>query len=991
MLADADPVVTVCTTETGRRLPDGPAPRVVLDDSALAETLAAYPPTSPGDARRSQHPAYVIYTSGSTGTPKGVLIPQRNVVSLVETAGQRFGLGPDDVWSLFHSYAFDFSVWEMWGALLLGGRVVVVSHGVSRSSAEFAELLNRTGVTMLSQTPSAFYQLIHVDRETPIADHALRYVVFGGEALEPARLREWYGRHRDDAPVLVNMYGITETTVHVSFVALDRHLVTAGSVVGGPLDNTRVYVLDDFLQPVPPGVVGELYVAGVGLARGYLNRPALTGERFVACPYGEAGQRMYRTGDLARWNGDGQLIFAGRADAQVKIRGFRIEPGEIEAVLAGHPAVAQVAVLAREDQPGQKQLVAYVVPACGEDAGAGAVREFAAGRLPEYMVPAAVVPMTALPLTSNGKLDRAALPAPDFGGLVTERAPRTPVEEMLSTLFAEVLHLERVGADDGFFDLGGDSIMSMQLVARARRSGLVITPRQVFEQRTPAGLALVATGGTAAPADSGVGEAPLVPVMHWVAERAGTMDRFSQSVLVAVPAGLDARHLTAAVQMLLDHHDVLRARLVTDDEHDTASWRLDIPARTDAGGLVSRVDAAGLGDKALRELVAEHGRLASARLDPRSGVMVQVVWLDRGPDVAGRALVMAHHLAVDGVSWRILLPDLAAAYAAATADRPAGLEPVGISYRRWAHLAASQALNPRRVAELPVWQEILADTGLSLGRLDPTRDTTASTRRIASRVPPDVTGALLTSVPAAFHAGINDVLLAGLAAAVAEWCGRTGPVLVDVEGHGREPLDAKADLSRTVGWFTSVHPVRLDPGRADFAQVRAGGAAADQVVKKIKEQLRAVPGDGLGYGLLRYLNPATGSALAARPAPQIGFNYLGRFTTASHGANWEPADAGALDGQIDAAMPAAHVLEADGIVEDGPDGPELSVGLAWPRRLIEEAEVRELIDGWVAMLTGLATRATRPGAGGHTPSDFPLLALAQDQLEELEAEIAADL
>ncbi|MDN3358646.1 non-ribosomal peptide synthetase [Actinomadura sp. DC4] len=1000
MLADADPVAVVCTAETGRRLPEGPTPCVVLDDPAQAGTIAAYPPASPGGgAHRPRHPAYVIYTSGSTGTPKGVLIPNRNVVSLVETAGRRFGLGPDDVWSLFHSYAFDFSVWELWGALLLGGRVVVVSHGVSRSPAEFAELLNRTGVTMLSQTPSAFYQLIHADRETPVAGHALRHVVFGGEALEPARLGEWYGRHPEDAPALVNMYGITETTVHVSFAALDRRPVAAGagSVVGGPLDNTRVYVLDDLLRPVPPGVVAELYVAGTGLARGYLGRPALTGERFVACPYGEAGERMYRTGDLARWTPDGQLIFGGRADAQVKIRGFRIEPGEIEAVLSGHAAVGQVAVVAREDQPGQRQLVAYVVPAGGEDVDGGALREFAAGRLPEYMVPAAVVAMAGLPLTSNGKLDRAALPAPDFGGLATGRAPRSPVEEMLCTLFAEVLHLESVGADDGFFDLGGDSIMSMQLVARARRSGLVITPRQVFEQRTPAGLSLVATGETAAPAvaDSGVGEAPLVPVMRWVAERAGTMDRFSQSVLLTVPAGLDARHLTTAVQTLMDHHDVLRARLVAGDEHDTASWRLDIPAGTDAGGLVSRVNAAGAGDEALSALVAERSRLAAARLDPRAGTMLQVVWLDRGPDRPGRVLVMAHHLVVDGVSWRILLPDLAAAYAAATAGRPAGLEPVVTSFRRWARLAEAQALDPERAAELPAWREILAGAEPLFGPLDAARDTTASTRRMALRVPADVTTALLTSVPAAFHAGIDDVLLAGLAAAVAEWRerrdGGTGPVLVDVEGHGREPLDAKTELSRTVGWFTAVHPVRLDPGPADFARVRAGGPAADQVIKRIKEQLRAVPGDGLGYGLLRYLNPETGPALAALPAPRIGFNYLGRFTTASQGANWEPADADALDGQVDAAMPAAHVLEADGIVEDGPDGPELSVGLAWPRRLLGEDEVAELLEGWAAMLTGLAARATRPGAGGHTPSDFPLLALAQDQLEELEAEIASDL
>ncbi|MDN3356468.1 non-ribosomal peptide synthetase [Actinomadura sp. DC4] len=965
MLADAAPVCLVTTVALAVRLP-GRVPPVALDDPATAEALALFPERALRDGDRPAplrpaHPAYVIYTSGSTGTPKGVLVPHRNVVSLVESAGRRFDLGAGDVWSLFHSYAFDFSVWELWGALLLGGRVVVVPHAVSRSPREFLGLLAQENVTVLSQTPSAFYQLMQADEESP-AEAALRYVVFGGEALEPARLREWYERH--PAPVLVNMYGITETTVHVTYVPLDRDDV--GSVVGRPLPNTKVFVLDASLRPVPPGVVGEMYVAGAGLARGYGNRRALTGERFVACPFG-AGERMYRTGDLARWNDDGELVFAGRADAQVKIRGFRVEPGEVEAALAGHPSVGQVAVIARPDR---RQLVAYVVPAAGAEPDPAVLRNFAARLLPEYMVPAAFVPLPELPRTPSGKLDRAALPAPDFAGLATDREPRTPVEALLCEMFAEVLNLRRVGAEDGFFDLGGDSIMSMQLVARARGAGVVITPRQVFERKTPAALAAVAGGEPAStPAeetDGGGGPVPLLPVMRWMADRAGVAGlsgRFSQSMVVSAPAGLDAYRLTSAIQTLVDHHDVLRARLVCPDESDPSSWRLDLgTAGVDAAGLIRRVDTE----------EAPEWREAADRLDPRARVMLQVVWLDRGPDEAGRLLIAVHHLAVDGVSWRVLLPDLAAAYAGAE------LEPVGTSFGRWARSLAAQA--GERAVELPLWERILQDDEPALADrpLDPARDTAASMRPVSVPVPPEVTEALLTSVPAAFHAGIDDVLLAGLAAAVAEWRG-PGPVLVDVEGHGREPLTPGMDLSRTAGWFTSIHPVRLDPGAADPALVRSGEAAG-HLIKRVKEQVRAVPGDGLGYGLLRYLNPATAPALAALPAPQIGFNYLGRFTTAGDDrpGDWEQIR---LGGDGDAGLPVAHVLEASGIVRDGANGLELTVSLAAPAHLLDEATVRGLAEAWAAMLAGLAAH----GAGGFTPSDFGLVALDQTQVEELES------
>ncbi len=352
--------------------------------------------------------AYVIYTSGSTGRPKGVVVSHGNVVRLFASTRGWFGFGADDVWTLFHSFAFDFSVWELWGALLHGGRLVVVPFGVSRSPGDFRRLLVRERVTVLNQTPSAFYQLMLADEVAGGAGLSLRWVVFGGEALDLRRLVPWFERHGDASPRLVNMYGITETTVHVSFVRLSRELAAgdAGSVIGEAIPDLRVVVLDEALRPVPVGVAGELYVGGAGVARGYLGRPSLTAGRFVADPFGPAGGRLYRTGDVARWDGDGRLVFVGRADDQVKLRGFRIELGEVEAVLLEHALVADVTVVLREDRPGDQRLVAYVVAVPGEGVDVARLRAEVAGRLPEYMVPSAFVVLDAFPLTVNGKLDR---------------------------------------------------------------------------------------------------------------------------------------------------------------------------------------------------------------------------------------------------------------------------------------------------------------------------------------------------------------------------------------------------------------------------------------------------------------------------------------------------------------------------------------------------------------------------------------------------------
>ncbi|MFF4764856.1 condensation domain-containing protein, partial [Streptomyces sp. NPDC001292] len=476
-----------------------------------------------------------------------------------------------------------------------------------------------------------------------------------------------------------------------------------------------------------------------------------------------------------------------------------------------------------------------------------------------------------------------------------------------------------------------------------------------------------------------------------LADRSGSTvltGAFSQSMLLEVPAGLELPRLEAAVQRLLDHHDVLRARLEFADGEPSA---LVVPEKGSVPPAVRRVDAADLAAEHRIDVVRACVEDEAKQLDPVAGRMVRVVWFDAGPDVPGRVLVVAHHLAVDGVSWRVLAPDLAAAY---EGGPDAVLDPVASSFRGWAEALAAEAVSAERTAELPSWIRMLEGPDHLLGgrALDPAVDTVAAgTRRVELRVPVSVTSELLTRVPGAFHAGIDDVLLAALVAAVDEWREIPGGLLVDVESHGRVPLSDDMDLTRTVGWFTSSHPLRLDAGGADHAQVRSGGPEAGRLLKRVKEQVRAVPGDGdgLGYGLLRYLNPATASAFEGFPSARIGFNYLGRFTPGSGDVrgDWQPDGDTVLGGTADERMVLTHELDAGGLVRDLPEGPELTISLACPAGLLDDEELRELTSAWAAMLNGLAAHAGEPGAGGHTPSDFPLVALGQDEVEELEAAV----
>ncbi|QNP61754.1 non-ribosomal peptide synthetase [Streptomyces genisteinicus] len=962
MLADSGARTVVATEDSLARLPhaDGVTPVLLGRDEIPARPAEPAPPPAPVDAGTA---AYLMYTSGSTGSPKGVTVTHRALISQLRWTAEHFGFGPGD--RTLHQYGagFDPALQEVFVPLLTGGTVVVAEPGGQRDPGYLAGLIRDEQVTTVDLVPSLYTALLAEDVPGEPWWPSLRRAFSGGEALPAELARRWHDR---TSVPLFNVYGPTETVIQVTSARADPAAPGRGTVpVGRPADNTRLYVLDRHLRPVDPGEAGELHIAGAQLAQGYHGLAALTASRFVADPFGGPGERMYRTGDLVRHDEDGVLTYLGRTDQQIKIRGNRVEPGEIEARLREQPTVADAVVVARDDDRGTRQLVGYVVPAPGAAPDPGTLRDALAAALPAPMVPAHVVLLDALPLTPAGKTDLAALPAPAARRAVAApRAAAGGAVQRLRAAFAEVLGIDAVGPDEDFFMLGGDSIMAMTLAGRARAAGLPIGPRDVFAHRTPAALAAALgdtadTPVTAPPAgdDDGVGDVPLLPIVHRLREDGGPIGRFNLSMLLQTPAAATAGTLAAVLQAVLDHHDGLRLVLARMDLGPgvPAVWSAHTrPAGSvDAAALLRRADVRGLGDAALRALVAEESDAAAGRLDPDAGTVLQAVWCDAGPE-PGRLVLVVHHLVVDGVSWRVLLEDLATAWAAVAAGRRPGLPPVPTSLRRHAREVAEAATSPRRQAELPHWAATLAP-GADLVTGAARTGTAGSCREFGVALPAATTRALLTAVPTATGADVTEVLLTALRLAVSRRRpGADGDLLVDVERHGRDGTDA--DLTRTVGWLTGLHPVRL-PAAPDPL------AALDGV----REAVRSAPDAGAGYGMLRHLNPQLAPVFARLSEAQVLFHYFGRLE-AGTGRDWSPApEADALSVEPDPGLAAPYVLQLNALCADTPEGPVLRATWTWTADgPLAEDEVRLLADGWTAALGELV--AHTEGTGRAAPA-----------------------
>ncbi|MEU9096723.1 non-ribosomal peptide synthase/polyketide synthase [Streptomyces sp. NPDC048361] len=954
--------------ERVRFLLDDARPALVLDAAAVTALPEGLPETDPTDADRRApldplHTAYVIHTSGSTGRPKGVAVPHRALAHLLAAHRAGFvaeaGGGPLRV-ALTASFSFDTS---LEGVLLLadGHPLHLVDETTRMDPPALVDYVVGHRIDFLDLTPSYLRQLLPAGL---LSDprHRPRVLMLGGEAIGPALWRE-LNAHPEVAAY--NFYGPTECTVDALSCRVDG---TGRPLVGRPLPHTRAYVLDDRLQPVPPGVGGELYLAGEQVARGYLGRPGLTAARFLPDPYGPPATRMYRTGDLARWTADGRLDYLGRADDQVKVRGHRIEPGEIEAALSDLPSVAAAAVVAVPDTHGHLRLAAYTVPAPGTARPEPAELRDALRRvLPGHMVPSSFTSLDSLPLNVSGKLDRRALPAPDLEGPEGERefvAPRTPDEETLAGIWTEILGLRRVGVTDNFFELGGDSILSIQAVSRARAAGLALSSQDVFRHQTVAELAAASRRATAVPAPrrpQETGPGPLTPVQEWFFATHGPRTRFAMSMLLDLPYDADAAKLSRALDAVVAHHPALRARFAQEQEEGV--WRQH-PGTGPATGFLTRAD---------RVALAEAAESARAELDPTTGSMLRAALLPAAEGARPQLFLTVHHLAIDGVSWRVLLADLEGAYRQIENGESIQLEPERTPLSAWARELTERVRAGALDDDLPYWSAEAARPRTPLPVDLSGTPLAGSVRTVRGRLDTATTEALLRRVPGAYRTQVNDVLLSALGRVLADWADAPH-ITVALEGHGREEhLVEGADLARTIGWFTSQFPVTLTP------QGPAGAPDWAATLKSVKEVLRAVPRRGVGYEALGRLgSPAPEArALGELTLPQVCFTYHGQWESGA-GGDFAPA-ADVPPGDMDPAEPLDHLLDVSAVVRDG----ALEITWHYSDQVHQEPTVRALADGMLRALTEVTEHCARPGAGGRTPSDFPLARLDQEAVDRL--------
>jgi amino acid adenylation domain-containing protein/non-ribosomal peptide synthase protein (TIGR01720 family) len=938
MVRDAAPAAIVASEELRDRLG---APDVPFVDAGVEGGVA--PPASV----EADDLAYVIYTSGSTGTPKGVGVTHSNLAHLVDWHAATYPMEPGAAASTVAPLSFDASVWELWWPLATGTPLVLVPDDDRRDPEALVRTLEANRVAA-AFVPTVLASSL-LARPAP---GGLKTLFVGGDRIT--------ARPPGDYPRVVNLYGPAEATVicTAADVTPDEEGVPH---IGTPTTGARVYVLDEDLNPAPRGIAGELYVGGRGVARGYRGRPALTAERFLPDPFaGEPGARMYRTGDRGRLRRDGAIDFLGRVDDQVKVRGHRIEPAEVESALLTHDAIEEAAATVKDGR-----LVAYVA---GRDVPpVDVVRAFASDLLPAHMVPAAVVVLDALPVTPGGKLDRAALPAPPLERPELEGAydaPETETEQALAAIWSEVLRVDRVGRKDNFFDLGGDSILSIQIVARAAARGLTIVPKQVFEAQTIAELARVVSAPSPAadrrtasaglpfrrPAPERVaGAIPLTPVQRWFFEKdLAEPHHFNQAMLFEVRAPGDAHALEGALRVLAEHHDVLRTRWF----RDGSGWRAVIAPEED-GDLLWTVDLSGRDPaSAMLAMEAESARL-QASFDLAGGPLLRGALFDFGGMQPPQLLLTIHHLVVDAVSWGVLVHDLATAYGELLRGRAPELPAKTASFQEWArHLEARvAAIEP---AEKEMWRDRVSGLAPARLRLDHPDgpNVVGSTGEVSFELDEQTSTAIVETIVHEQDLHPNEALLAILGLALGE-IGEGRDLVLDVEGHGREPGESGLELSRTVGWFTTMFPVVVEPG-ADVASV----------LLAVREQMRAAPDNGIGYGLLRYLGaPADAQPLRDAPQAEVVFNYLGRYEGSLGGSgDIEPAE-GPVGPLRSPGGALRHLVETQAYVTDG----RVRVDVVYSEGLHERSTMIALRDAFVRA----AERVVAACAAGH-PLDEPV-------------------
>lgn len=942
---------------------------------------------------------YILYTSGSTGKPKGVAVEHQQMFHYLNGIVERLDISRSLSYALISSFAADLGNTVIFPALCTGGCLhIISSERVSDADAIADYFCDYGGIDLIKIVPTHLQALLS-SAEYPAQILPRRCLILGGESCS-WDLVEQVQALAPDCNIL-NHYGPTEATVGVLTYQVERQEegITEGChrddsrtvPLGRPLANTQILLLDEYLQPVPIGVSGELYIGGASLARGYFHRPELTKEKFIPNPFEKTASdrasaaakadRLYKTGDLARYLSDGNIEFLGRIDHQVKIRGFRIELGEIETALRQHPAVRETVAIALDDQRGEKRLVAYIVPNLEPALTINELRSFLQNKLPDYMLPSSFIMLDALPLMLNGKLDRRALPAPDWTRPELEAsfiAPRTLEEQLLADIWAEVLGVERVGVEDNFFELGGDSILSIQIVARAKEVGLCLTPMQLFHHHTIAQLIAVANKTPKLQTQQSLvtGEVPLTPIQHWFFEQnLPQMHHWNMSMLLETPPNINPNWWEQVIQHLYQHHDALRLRFA----RVGASWQ---QIHANEGSLsLSHIDLSNL--PAPEQAKAIEAEVASMQTKLNlSTTLMRIALFNLGANQPGRLAMIMHHLVMDGISWRIWLEDLHKAYEQVSQGAAIQLPAKTTSFQQWAERLRVYAQSRELQPELDYWLKS------SLRPVSPLpRDNSGEINTVASAGNVSVslnvadTQALLQEVPAIYKTQINDLLLTALALTFKQWTGEN-TLLVELEGHGREALFDDIDVSRTIGWFTTHFPVLLDLSPETDTSVENGNKsqAIGWVIKSLKEQLRRIPHRGIGYGLLRYLsnNPEITQQLQAFPEAEVSFNYLGRFDGVLPQSTSFRILQASMESERSLQGKRSHLIAIDAIVLDG----KLQLNWTYSENIHKRSTIENLAESFLATLQQIIDHCLA-ALGSYTPSDFPLANLNQQQLDQL--------
>ncbi|MBE8986271.1 amino acid adenylation domain-containing protein [Nostoc sp. LEGE 12450] len=969
MLEDAQVPVLLTQQQLLEKLPQHQGQIICLDTDW--QFISQSSPDNLVTTVQAANLAYVIYTSGSTGQPKGVMLSHRNLCNHTFWMQATFPLTEKDKVLQKTPFSFDASVWEFYAPLLVGGQLLLAQPGGHADTAYLLKLIAQEQITTVQFVPSLLQILI--EQGGLETCHSLKQIFCGGEALPVALQEKVLSNFNVN---LHNLYGPTEACIDATFWTCKQGIERQAVPIGRPIANTQIYILDEYLQPVPVGVPGELHIGGAGIARGYLNRPELTKEKFILNPFSdELHSRLYKTGDLARYLPDGTIEYLGRIDNQVKIRGFRIELGEIEARLSQHEDVQACCVIVREDIPGDKRLVAYAVPHLGQTPTISQLRSFLSSQLPQHMIPHAFVLLESLPLLPNGKINRRALPAPESRGEleVSFVAPRNQIEEMLAQIWVEVLRLEQVGIHDNFFELGGDSILSIQIISRAKQTGLQLTLKQLFAHQTIAELATVENIASVIHIEQGLvtGTLPLTPIQHYFFEQnLPEPHHFNQSFLLSVPSDLKAELLKQVLQQLLVHHDALRLRFTQSE----STWQQIHSAVTNSVAF-SHIDLSALPESEQQTAIETKAASFQASLN-LSENLVQVAFFHLGIDKRARLLIFIHHLVVDGVSWRILLEDLQTAYQQLAQGKAIALTAKTTSFKDWSEKLTAYAQSQALKSEVAYW---LNESRAAVPPIpvDYTQgaNTVASASTVSVSLNEIETRALLQDVPKAYNTQINDVLLTALVLVLAKWT-NSSSVLFNLEGHGREDIVDGVDLSRTIGWFTTIFPV--------LVELQATENPAD-ALKSVKEQLRAIPNKGIGYGLLRYLSQDAEIAaqLQALRQAEISFNYLGQFDQLLNTSSWMQMASESAGHSQSLLNNRAHLLDINSIIA----GERLQISWTYSTNVHQQTTIATLAQDFVKILQELIAHCSSPESGGYTPSDFSLVKLNQLELDQLLASL----